>query len=741
MDLKSFLSSKEEDSTEYFWSLVIEPEWVQSGIWEIVENKARVIAVSPPAAWASGEELVGACDTVLSAAVSTFPEDAKEPSKTVFGVSSTWVSEGQIKTEHLDTLKKICSELSLTPVGFVILPEVMAHLVKSEEGSPLSGVVLGVGTQNIELSIFRLGNLVGTANIARSVSIVDDLAEGLTRFSGGGDTLPSRFLLYDGKEGDLEEVKQSLLKANWDNYEKIKFLHTPKIEIITPERKVQAVSLAGASEIADVSSLDEKEEEKGGVSEKVAPEPEIKATPGGQAKPEDLGFVVGRDVATATGVEPRADLVREQPVAGPQVAPQEPVGKEEGLKKNFFTDISRKIKLSATSLFAKIGGGPKIKGFTGKKAMIFGGSFFLLFLVVGFIAWWFLPRATVTVYISPKKLDEKETIFIDPDASSPDFGKGILPGDVVKTTVTGERTRSTTGTKTVGEKARGSVKIQNGTAQVIKLPVDTILVSSGDLEFALTESASVSAALSPSSPGTATVEVVATDIGAEYNLAKDESFTVGNYLKAEVDAVATADLSGGSSRQISAVSAEDQSQLEDDLTEELLDQAKTELAKKTSENQSFIEESVSATPSSQSFSNKVGDEADNLKLSLSLEVLGIVADKLSLSDWAKEILKDKIPEGFVLREDQVDMRFELEGEDDGVYELTAYMDVNLLPEIKPDEIAEKIAGKYSPVAEEYLTSISGFTRAEINLKPRLPGRLGTLPHIAKRIEVELAAER
>ena len=113
MDLRSFLSSKEEDSTEYFWSLVIEPEWVQAGIWEIVDNKARVIAVSPPAAWASNEELIGACDTVLSAAVTNFPEDAKEPSKTVFGVSSTWVSEGQIKQEHLDTLKSVIDSFSI----------------------------------------------------------------------------------------------------------------------------------------------------------------------------------------------------------------------------------------------------------------------------------------------------------------------------------------------------------------------------------------------------------------------------------------------------------------------------------------------------------------------------------------------------------------------------------------------------------------------------------------------------
>jgi hypothetical protein len=744
MDFKSFLSTKEDKSIEYYWALVIEPEWVQAGIWEIVENKAKIIAVSPSAAWASEEELTSACDTVLSAAVSSFPEDAKEPSKTVFGVSSTWVSEGQIKGEYLKTLKKVCADLSLTPVGFVVLPEVMAHLIKSEEGSPLSGVVLGVGSQNIELSIFKLGNLIGTANIARSVSVVDDVAEGLTRFADG-DNLPSRFLLYDGKEGELEETKQALLKANWSDYKKIKFLHTPKIEVVTPKRKVHAVSLAGASEIADVSSLETKGEGK--KEEKVSSKTDPAATTERSARPEDVGFMVGQDISVqkhgtladavkkTTQVEEQKEQIQGKLTENMQdkKKPQQ----SKGFKSNFVLDILRKMKLNVVSLLAKK---PKIK-MSGKRALTLGGGLFLLLIIIGFISWWFLPKATVTIYVSPKKLDEEMTIFVDPGASGSNLAKGILPGDTIETTVSGERTTSTSGTKTIGEKAKGSVTIQNGTAQAIKLPAGTFLYSAADLKFELAAEASVSAALSPSSPGTDTVEVVAVGIGAEYNLAKDESFSVGNYPKAEVDAVTTSDLSGGSSRQISAVSEEDMDELEDDLIEELLEEAKDELIGKTSEDQYFIEGSMETTVSTKSFSNKVGDEADNLKLSLTLEVTSLVVENLALSDFAKEVLKDKIPSGYVLREDQVDMRFELEEEEDEVYELFVYMEVNLLPEVKPDEIIEEIVGKNSSHAKDYLTSIAGFTRAEINLKPPLPGWLSTLPHVAKNIEVELAAER
>ena len=228
MDLKNFLSGKEgEQGKEYYWSLVIEPGWIQAGIWDIEGDKAEVISISPTVAWETEGELLNAADAALSASIQNLPEDMVEPTKTVFGVNSSWVSEGQIKEEHLERIRKLCTDLSLKPVGFVVIPEAISHLLKAEEGAPLNAVVLGVGKDSLEIALFRLGNLVGTSQIARSVSIVDDAAEGLVRFAGS-EAFPSRIILYDGKEGELDEVKQALFNVSWDSYAKIKFLHTQR---------------------------------------------------------------------------------------------------------------------------------------------------------------------------------------------------------------------------------------------------------------------------------------------------------------------------------------------------------------------------------------------------------------------------------------------------------------------------------------------------------------------------------
>src|SRR3990167_8992116 len=115
MNLKDFFALQNGRENDFYWALVIEPGWVQAGLWMIKEEKAEVIAVSPGTTWAEENELIEACDTALSAAVQNLPEDIGEPTKTVFGVPPSWVSQGQIKEEFLTKIKKVCIDLSLEP--------------------------------------------------------------------------------------------------------------------------------------------------------------------------------------------------------------------------------------------------------------------------------------------------------------------------------------------------------------------------------------------------------------------------------------------------------------------------------------------------------------------------------------------------------------------------------------------------------------------------------------------------
>ena len=746
MDLKSLLPSKSKsDEKEYFWSIVIEPGWVQAGIWRIEGEKSQVMLSSPPFSWELDEDLIQAVDNALSAAIQGFPEDLREPTKTVFGVPSNWVEDGQIKGDYLEKIKTLCNELSLTPIGFVVIPEAIAHLTKSEEGTPLNAIVLGSYKESLEITLFKLGNLGGSSQVARSVSVVDDVAEGLARF-GVVDALPSRILIYDGREGELEEVRQALLKVSWEDFGNLKFLHTPKIELVDTQQKVYAVCLAGASELANVTGIElmkeleeKKEEVKTGSFEKFSPNEESSA--------EELGFVVGKDI-TEEKLEPVQETVSKN-LNLPEVEQVDevhrnivPVTEKMRDKFNFFSGIKIRILGTVTRLKSlKLQkGAPRQAGRGVKQTFVFGFGFLVLLFFLGFIFWWFYPKAVVTIYVSPQKLEEKLGIKVDSRANTSDVSQKVLKGEIMETTVSGDKTKDATGTKTVGDKAKGEVNLYRVGTE-LKLPSGTILYGPENLKFSLESEVTVASG-SAGSVGTTKVSVAAEDIGAQYNLAGGTTFSVGNYSTSDLEARNESSFSGGSSREITAVSSDDQKVLEEDLKEELTSKAKEELLKKISDEDLILEESLTATSSSRNFSNKVGDEAETLKLSIDLEANVISLNKNELIQLAQDALKDKVPQGFVLRGEQIEFEFDLEEEEKGVYDFEVRVSANLLPGVKSEEVVKKIRGKYPNLAEEYLNQeVAGFVRAEIKIRPTLPGKLKTLPHLTKNIEVEVAAER
>lgn len=735
MNLKDFLTSRDKPP-ELFWSLVLEPGWVQAGIWYINENKAEVISISPGAAWESDDELISACDAALSSSVQKLPDNYPEPEKTVFGVPSFWVNDGEIKEENLSKIKKICTELSLTPVGFVVLPEAIAHLYKSQEGSPLSAIIIGLSEEFLEVSVFSMGNLSGSTSVARSVSLVEDVAEGLTRFSGISQ-LPSRIIIYDGKEGEIDEAKQSLTTASWED-QKINFLHTPKVESFSVDQKVTATSLAGAAELGQVTSVASEELQETGEDDSVPGDVENVAESKEELTPQEMGFVVGRDVSS----EESSEDVHSDPIAKtPPPTVQEFVQKGEfkvvktadGVVSKF-----RNMLKKLPGIFSSNTAVPKTP--INKKSLNTALIVLIIFLVLGGIFWWFYPKATVTIYVSPKDFNQDTKVSFSTNATS-DAGSGTLPAQSLSVEVSGDKTKATTGTKLIGDRSKGTVEISNGNPNPINLAAGTFLDSSGGLKFETDNEASVSAQVLPGQPGTTTVDVTAADIGAQYNLASGEVFSVGNFSKSLVAATAKSDFSGGSSQQIAAVAKDDQTSLEKSLQDELNQEAQGQLEEKVDSDHFFVTDLPASKISSETFDHQVGDQAENLKLSLKLDVTGIAADKNSLLDFANGLLKDKVPGGYVLRNSQINFDFSYLGTENSLYNYDANISANFLPQVNTDSIINQIAGKTPGAAETYLTTIPGFTRAEVKVSPNLPSFLTTLPHVHKNITIDVAAEQ
>ena len=770
MDLKRYLPGKDEDKNmEYLWALIIEPNFIQAGIWRISDKTAQIICSSNPVMWENHEDLVSSADTALSAAINEFPEDLDEPNKTVFGVISSWVSEGQIKEEYLDKIKQICEELSLKPAGFVILAEALAHYLKTEEGSPLNSILIGVYEDKLEISLFKLGNLVGVTLVARSVSLVEDVVEGLTRFEGSG-AFPSRFVLYDGKDKQIEEVQQQLINVNWDDHKTVKFLHPPKIEIVNADKKLDAISFAGAAEMGEVQKV-ERVKLVGNNTKKYSDVvsgsrlDQIVATNEDSetdelASPEDLGFATGAEADNFIEIDPNNEINKQDiktkmkinyPDQNDEIKNTRPVDMEELEVSSQTTDQGQKrskLKNPFAGLSFSLAGLIKPFKIVGrlfrldshlKKVFIFGILSLVILFCLGFAAWWYLPKATVTIYLSPQRQNERIDVYVVSEGVEVTDDKISLPGQIVSATVSDNRTISTTGTAKVGERASGEVMLYRVGTEV-KLQSGTEIRGSGNLRFNLNDDIVVASG-SAGTPGTAIAKITAQDIGSEYNLASGSTFTVGNFSDSDIEAKNESDFSGGTSREVSAVSERDMANLEDELSDELTQSAITQMREELRAGQTLIDESIKEVIENKSFSASIGDQADTLKLSMTKTVRMYTVDQSRLIDIAKEVLMDKISEGYALRDENIDVEFTLAQETEGVFKYDTRITANLLPQADSDEIKENIKGKHPVLAYDYINKIPGFVRADIKITPTLPGRLNTLPKVVDNIKIELAAER
>ncbi len=742
MDIKKFIKKDDSaDKENYYWSLVIEDGWVSAGIWSIRDDQAKIIVSTSPFAWELDEELISASDSALSTAIQVVSGEIPEPSETVFGLPSSWISGSQIKEEFLEKIKDLCSELSLKPIGFVVLPEAIAHFIKIEEGSPLSAVTIGIYKEKIEVSVFKFGNLTGTTQVARSVSLVDDVVEGLSRFSEAKTGFPSRFVLYNAREKDLEEAQQILLKVNWEDNQELKFLHPPKIEIIDAKRKIYAVSLGGASEIAQVNSiLVEEKEVREPLSLNLEEQLEKESLEKENLPSKDTGFVVEKDIA---------QMQEEVPEKGLEEAQTEEShfkSLEFETPTSFTPQTSKALKIFnlgsyLTKFFDFVKGIPKLGG-SALRPIYLAAFILIAVFLLGFLFWWFYPKAEITVYVSPKILEDEVSVKVDTNKEKDffDVDNSLVSGEIVETQVAGESSKETTGVKIVGEKSKGSVTLYRVGSE-ITIPKGTLIHGPAGLDFVLDDEVTIASG-SAGTPGTANVSVTASDIGSQYNLASGSRFSVGNYSTSDIEAKNESPFSGGYSKELKAVSDEDQKELRENLEKELLEKAIQQLSQNLESDKIFIKDSTEQSISKEEFSSKVGDEAENLKLSLELSVKGIVINKVKFLEVVSQKLSEKVTENFFLDKKDMNFDFDLIGSKDGVYDFTVSISANLLPFVNTKDLKERIKGNYIEVSKEILErEIPGFLRADYKIKPVFSGRLKTLPHVAENIEIELVAER
>ncbi|MBM3205244.1 hypothetical protein FJZ41_00105 [Candidatus Shapirobacteria bacterium] len=752
------MNKNEPEKKETFFALQIDLDRVKSAIWTVEGDQSRVLSLGEVVSWAKEEELLEAVDSSLSSAVEKLAsaEETLPPQKIIFGLSSDWVSENKISPEKTEILKKISQKLELKPLGFVVIPEAIAHWLKKQEGVPPNAVLVGLSPKKISVSLMEVGRVLESNLVVRSENLGADLTEGLSRFTKEGP-FPARVLLYDHEE-KLEEARQELINWPWQE-EKINFLHLPKIEILAADFDIKSIVLASASQVAEVKGLEEISPTAPVVTAPVMtgkepvdqPAETLEEEPLAETKPVQppvrpeavWGFVKDQDIT-----EVKAETLQETEAEEETIAPEEKPQKEPFLKKPDFVFLKEKLSWGKAAGKIHWPSLAFLKGLTAKRGLpIFLLTGLVLLTLLGGLGalYWFLPRAQITLKVKPQALERDFVVELDPSLTSVDKENLVLPAKEIEALIEDSKEKATTGVKLVGEKAKGKVTIYNRTSKERTFASGTEIAGPNDLVFTLNGSVTVASESAGSDyvkiPGKAEVEVTAVEIGSEGNLASGSEFTIGNLAKSDFVAKNESSFAEGSSREIQAVDKADQDQLLTDLLKELEQKAIEQLQGKLSLGQKLIEASLATEVEQKVFDQKVGEEANKVSLSLKIKATALIFNETEFKQLAEEEIRDLVPSDFDYDPGKTEISFEPQKTSKkDVFSFKAFFKADLTPKLDLAAVKRNLLGKKPAIGKTYLSNLPHVVSFEAQIRPRLPESLVTFPRVLNRIKIEVKLE-
>ncbi|OGD10233.1 hypothetical protein A2397_02570 [Candidatus Amesbacteria bacterium RIFOXYB1_FULL_44_23] len=700
-----FLQRQQSSQTrqrEYLFALDLAYDHVASAIWTVANGKTQVISLGKIALWqeSTAGSLLEACDQTLSD--STFQVDRSgrvQPDKIILGLPNDWIVDEKINPDKLKILKQVTKELSLTAVGFVVTPQAIVRYLYHTEGVPPTAIIVGISKSLLEVTLSRLGKIQSTQIVKRSSNLVSDLTEGVSRFLPQ-DMLPSRILLYNSGSS-LEETKQILLGHPWQAPQtKLPFLHFPKIEILPPDFPVKAISLSGGSEVAQAIGL-------------------LPAQPTTSNQIEDVD-----DDTTDLGFFRNIDIAKQEPVLV-----EEPI--EEKLissPKSHLPSFSR-LKFNFHLPAFKIQP-PKFMGLIASvMALALCGIYF----------YWYFPTAEIQITLAPKEINTQFEAEADAGVSKLDLDAKILPATYIETEASGQKSRPSTGSKIIGDKATGEALILNGTSSPRSFPAGTVITSPSGLKFVLdasVEVASASGTADPNSyqPGRSKVGITAAAIGSEYNLSAGTQFRVGSFSFLDFVAKNEAALSGGSSRLVQVVSDKDMSLLKAELTSLVKEEVVTKLKNQVSENKNIIESSISLSTLLEKFSHDQGEVVDSISLDLTLKAAALSFSTQDIDQLVTQSLTSLIPSGFQ-QDKETNRAIQVKSLKGQKAQISVQVASRLIPILNTDQINTDISGKSQSYAKDYIGKLPNVSGSKIQIKSILPESLVGLPHISKNITI------
>ncbi|NIT03793.1 hypothetical protein GTO10_02575 [Candidatus Saccharibacteria bacterium] len=372
---------------------------------------------------------------------------------------------------------------------------------------------------------------------------------------------------------------------------------------------------------------------------------------------------------------------------------------------------------------------------------------FLVLLALGggaYLAIYYLPKAEVILTLKPLPLVKEISITASTAAQEVNVEEGVIPGTSRTSEESGQKTADTTGSTTIGEKAKGPVTLINCSDTLASFSAGAQLKVAGkNLVYSLDSTVSdVPARVGPdcgSKPGS----VTASSFGPDYNQGENIYFDfVSGYSNTDYDAYTASGqaITGGSSQQVKVVSSADQTTLLDELTRELTERGKESMASAGGVDEVVVEEAIKSEVVEKNFSHAVGGQTDKLTLNLKMKFTLITYEGSAMQEFLEQALAELVPEGFELFPGETTVNPLDPTLSADKLEFQAKVSALVVPKIDAEKIKSDLAGRNPDSAQEYLSSLGDIAGFELKLWPNLPSAIQRVPRGTKRITVTFRTE-
>lgn len=367
----------------------------------------------------------------------------------------------------------------------------------------------------------------------------------------------------------------------------------------------------------------------------------------------------------------------------------------------------------------------------------------LLLGVIGLTAYFLLPGATITLMLSEETLTVDTIITADPAVFDIDIENQIIPAIRVRVSVETTSSKQTSGSQILNDLlAAGRVVFTNRTNEAVEIPAGTnVSTSAGEpILFRTVEQIIVPAGIDQRAE--VDVEALQSSGGDAGNVDTGLINTVIGPLENSVTVRNLSPTSGGATRTIPIVTAEDQSSLLSIASQQIQSQAYNSMLGSLLDSQVVIIETIRLADDRENritFSHQVGDASPTLDLTMRSVVEAIVvndafAQQVTLAQLSAQIPRGRIlqPETFTYLRGGV-----LSVDDEQRVTFNASGSANVRGQVNTQQLQETLAGLSRDEAMQILTNRVDIATGTLPVITLWPDGFDRMPLIPLRIQIQV----